>query len=178
MRVGPSRGPPFLLPETDDGSKTDARNWTRFAGGEACRTRARGHGLPARARAQLSGQTLQIMAERPDGSFTIDDCEQASRAISPMLDVEDRHAEPLSSSKCPRPASTGRWCGRRISSAGPDMRRRSRWPCRRPDASASAACSKAMPMARFASSSTIPKAARRSFWSACPSPISAMQSSC
>lgn len=36
-----------------------------------------------------NGQTLQIMAERPDGSFTIDDCEQASRAISPVLDVAD-----------------------------------------------------------------------------------------
>jgi len=40
-------------------------------------------------RVKMSGSTLQIMAERPDGSFTIDDCEQASRAISPMLDVED-----------------------------------------------------------------------------------------
>jgi ribosome maturation factor RimP len=40
-------------------------------------------------RVRVSGQTLQIMAERPDGSFTIDDCEQASRAISPVLDVED-----------------------------------------------------------------------------------------
>lgn len=40
-------------------------------------------------RVRLSGQTLQIMAEKPDGSFTIDDCEQASRAISPILDVED-----------------------------------------------------------------------------------------
>jgi ribosome maturation factor RimP len=36
-----------------------------------------------------NGQTLQIMAERPDGSFTIDDCEEVSRAISPVLDVED-----------------------------------------------------------------------------------------
>lgn len=35
------------------------------------------------------GGTVQIMAERPDGSFTIDDCEAASRAISPVLDVED-----------------------------------------------------------------------------------------
>jgi ribosome maturation factor RimP len=35
------------------------------------------------------GGTLQIMAERPDGSFTIDDCEAASRALSPILDVED-----------------------------------------------------------------------------------------
>jgi ribosome maturation factor RimP len=29
------------------------------------------------------------MAERPDGTFTIDDCEAASRALSPALDVED-----------------------------------------------------------------------------------------
>jgi ribosome maturation factor RimP len=36
-----------------------------------------------------SGRTLQIMAERPDGTMTIDDCETASRAISPLLDVED-----------------------------------------------------------------------------------------
>lgn len=35
------------------------------------------------------GGTLQVMAERPDGSFTIDDCEAVSRALSPILDVED-----------------------------------------------------------------------------------------
>ena len=35
------------------------------------------------------GCTVQIMAERPDGTFTIDDCEAASRALSPALDVED-----------------------------------------------------------------------------------------
>ncbi|MFG1296218.1 ribosome maturation factor RimP [Xanthobacter variabilis] len=35
------------------------------------------------------GGTVQIMAERPDGSMTIDDCEAASRALSPVLDVED-----------------------------------------------------------------------------------------
>jgi ribosome maturation factor RimP len=29
------------------------------------------------------------MAERPDGTFTIEDCEAASRALSPTLDVED-----------------------------------------------------------------------------------------
>ena len=40
-------------------------------------------------RVKMSGPTLQIMAERPDGVFTIDDCEQVSRAVSPMLDVED-----------------------------------------------------------------------------------------
>lgn len=35
------------------------------------------------------GRTLQIMAERPDGSMTIEDCERVSRAVSPILDVED-----------------------------------------------------------------------------------------
>ena len=34
-------------------------------------------------------KTLQIMAERPDGSMTLDDCEAISRQISPLLDVED-----------------------------------------------------------------------------------------
>jgi ribosome maturation factor RimP len=35
------------------------------------------------------GMTVQIMAERSDGTFTIDDCEAASRTLSPALDVED-----------------------------------------------------------------------------------------
>ncbi len=35
------------------------------------------------------GCTVQIMAERPDGTFTIEDCEAASRAVSPAIDVED-----------------------------------------------------------------------------------------
>ena len=36
-----------------------------------------------------SGQTLQIMAERPDGSMSLDDCAMISRQISAALDVED-----------------------------------------------------------------------------------------
>jgi ribosome maturation factor RimP len=35
------------------------------------------------------GSTLQIMAERPDGTMSVDDCEAASMAISPVLDLED-----------------------------------------------------------------------------------------
>jgi ribosome maturation factor RimP len=35
------------------------------------------------------GCTVQIMAERPDGSMVIEDCEAASRALSPVLDVAD-----------------------------------------------------------------------------------------
>jgi ribosome maturation factor RimP len=36
-----------------------------------------------------NGCTVQIMAERPDGSMSVDDCEIVSRAISPLLDLED-----------------------------------------------------------------------------------------
>ena len=40
-------------------------------------------------RIKTFGSTVQIMAERPDGTFTIDDCEKFSRGFSPMLDVAD-----------------------------------------------------------------------------------------
>ena len=36
-----------------------------------------------------AGCTVQIMAERPDGAMAIEDCETASRALSPVLDVAD-----------------------------------------------------------------------------------------
>jgi ribosome maturation factor RimP len=36
-----------------------------------------------------NGMTVQIMAERPDGSMTVSDCEAASMALSPVLDIED-----------------------------------------------------------------------------------------
>ena len=36
-----------------------------------------------------NGLTLQVMAERRDGTMTVEDCEEVSRAISPALDVED-----------------------------------------------------------------------------------------
>jgi ribosome maturation factor RimP len=37
----------------------------------------------------FAGCTVQIMAERPDGSMNIEDCEIASRALSPVLDAAD-----------------------------------------------------------------------------------------
>jgi len=37
----------------------------------------------------FAGCTVQIMAERPDGTMAIEDCEAASRALSPVLDVAD-----------------------------------------------------------------------------------------
>ena len=35
------------------------------------------------------GSTVQIMAERADGTITVDDCEKVSVALSPVLDLED-----------------------------------------------------------------------------------------
>ncbi|WOS62971.1 ribosome maturation factor RimP [Sinorhizobium fredii] len=43
-------------------------------------------------RVRMSGQnglTLQVMTERNDGTMTVEDCEDVSKAISPVLDVED-----------------------------------------------------------------------------------------
>jgi ribosome maturation factor RimP len=36
-----------------------------------------------------NGCTVQIMAERPDGALGVDECEAISRALSPVLDVND-----------------------------------------------------------------------------------------
>src|SRR6476620_6064884 len=36
-----------------------------------------------------AGCTVQIMAERPDGTMLIEDCEAISKALSPVLDVAD-----------------------------------------------------------------------------------------
>jgi len=76
-------------------------------------------------RVKLSGRegiTLQIMAERPDGTFGIDECEAASRAISPVLDVEDpisgAYALELSSPGIDRPlvriSDFHRWAGHEV----------------------------------------------------------------
>src|SRR6201985_967040 len=43
-------------------------------------------------RIKISGEagcTVQIMAERSDGSMQIEDCEAISRALSPVLDIAD-----------------------------------------------------------------------------------------
>lgn len=69
-----------------------------------------------------SGLTLQVMAERADGEFSIDDCERVSRAISPVLDVEDPidrayHLE-VSSPGIDRPlvrvSDFARWAGQEV----------------------------------------------------------------
>jgi ribosome maturation factor RimP len=36
-----------------------------------------------------NGTTVQIMAERPDGTITVEDCADISRNLSPLLDAHD-----------------------------------------------------------------------------------------
>jgi len=36
-----------------------------------------------------NGITVQVMAERPDGTMTVEDCVQVSRNISPLMDAHD-----------------------------------------------------------------------------------------
>ena len=67
----------------------------------------------------LNGTTLQIMAERPDGTMTVEDCERLSRDLSPVLDVEDpierAYNLEVSSPGIDRPlvrrTDFGRWAG-------------------------------------------------------------------
>ncbi len=58
-----------------------------------------------------SPTVLQIMAERPDGTFTIEDCEAASKAVSPVLDLDDPITGEYRLESLLARASTGRWCG-------------------------------------------------------------------
>ncbi len=69
-----------------------------------------------------NGCTLQIMAERADGTLTTDDCATISRALSPILDFEDPitgayHLE-VSSPGVDRPlvrrADFATWCGHEV----------------------------------------------------------------
>ncbi|MEM8688008.1 MAG: ribosome maturation factor RimP [Pseudomonadota bacterium] len=65
------------------------------------------------------GQTLQVMAERPNGSLNIEDCELISRTLSPLLDVEDLIASayalevssPGIDRPLVRPSDFERWAG-------------------------------------------------------------------
>jgi ribosome maturation factor RimP len=66
-----------------------------------------------------NGATLQIMADTAEGVFGIEDCETISRAISPLLDVEDPvsghyHLEvssPGLARPLVRPSDFERWAG-------------------------------------------------------------------
>ncbi len=90
--MGPERDPLFLYLQGTDWKMTEQR-LARETGPAA---RVAGLAEPVLAdmgfrlvRIKTFGTTVQIMAERADGTFTIDDCENFSRAFSPMLDVAD-----------------------------------------------------------------------------------------
>jgi ribosome maturation factor RimP len=76
-------------------------------------------------RVKISGQngcTVQIMAERDDGTMGVDDCEAVSKAISPVLDVDDPMDRPyhleVSSPGIDRPlvraVDFARWLGHEV----------------------------------------------------------------
>lgn len=66
-----------------------------------------------------TARTLQIMAERPDGSMSIGDCEELSHAVSALLDVEDpiqgqytlEVSSPGMARPLTRPKDFERWAG-------------------------------------------------------------------
>jgi ribosome maturation factor RimP len=75
-------------------------------------------------RVKVSGEagcTVQIMAERADGSMSVEDCEEASHLVSPILDVEDpierAYRLEISSPGIDRPlvrrSDFARWAGHR-----------------------------------------------------------------
>ena len=100
--MGPARDPLFFVTgqtRMDDTTDTAAGTERRLIAeqGTAARVAAiaepvlegLGYRLVRVRVSGLAGCTVQIMAERPDGTMTIDDCETVSRALSPVLDVED-----------------------------------------------------------------------------------------
>ena len=91
--MGPERDPLFLLPEADlqelimtERLKRETGPALRIASMAEPVLDSMGFRL---VRVKLIGSTVQIMAERPDGTFTIDDCEKFSKAFSPLMDVAD-----------------------------------------------------------------------------------------
>ncbi len=65
------------------------------------------------------GHTLQIMAERPDGTMTVSGCEELSKLLSALLDVEDpipgeynlEVSSPGIDRPLTRPKDFARWAG-------------------------------------------------------------------
>src|SRR5574339_915916 len=66
-----------------------------------------------------NGTTVQIMAERPDGTMTVEDCAEVSRQLSPLLDAHDpitgQYTLEISSPGIDRPPARvpdfGAWAG-------------------------------------------------------------------
>jgi ribosome maturation factor RimP len=82
-------------------------------------------------------KTLQIMAERPDGTMNVDDCARLSRALSEFLEhddpIEDEYVLEVSSPGIDRPLTRltdfSRWAGHeaKLELAAPDATGRKRF---------------------------------------------------
>jgi ribosome maturation factor RimP len=89
MRVGPSRGPLFSFGLAGMNAARLARETGPAERAAALVEPVLEHQGFRLVRIKMTVQALQIMAERPDGRFSIADCETVSRLISPMLDAAD-----------------------------------------------------------------------------------------
>jgi len=91
MDEAPDSLPAMALPEGLDEPRLIADNGLAQRVGRIVEPVLRGLGLRL-VRVKISASqspVLQIMAERPDGTMSIEDCERASVELSPTLDVED-----------------------------------------------------------------------------------------
>ena len=91
MDEAPDSLPAIALPEGLDEPRLIADNGLAQRVGRIVEPVLRGLGLRL-VRVKISASqspVLQIMAERPDGTMSIEDCERASVELSPTLDVED-----------------------------------------------------------------------------------------
>jgi ribosome maturation factor RimP len=91
MDEAPDSLPAMALPEGLDEPRLIADNGRAQRVGRIVEPVLRGLGLRL-VRVKISASqspVLQIMAERPDGTMSIEDCERASVELSPTLDVED-----------------------------------------------------------------------------------------
>ena len=91
MDEAPDSLPAMALPEGLDEPRLIADNGLAQRVGRIVEPVLRDLGLRL-VRVKISASqspVLQIMAERPDGTISIEDCERASVEISPTLDVED-----------------------------------------------------------------------------------------
>ncbi len=91
MDEAPDSLPAMALPEGLDEPRLIADNGLAQRVGRIVEPVLRDLGLRL-VRVKISASqspVLQIMAERPDGTMSIEDCERASVELSPTLDVED-----------------------------------------------------------------------------------------
>jgi ribosome maturation factor RimP len=87
------------MTETHVGTSTGERTEPRLIAETGTAARVAALAEPALAalgfrlvRVRISGAdgcTVQVMAERPDGNFEVEDCEAASRVLSPLFDEAD-----------------------------------------------------------------------------------------